>query len=448
MALTAAIPPKPAPPAPGLPMLEAPADSGSLDQRLSQRGDLILRDTPLVAALFSISELWRVNIVVGQEVQGQVNGVFRQAPLCEILDSILLSNGYGYRPVGQSLVVMKLADLGDLNPMFQSITIPLAHLDPAQIVEGVRLLSSPKGKVQAVGPARSLMAIDFPDRLNAIRQFVRDLDQAAGQTGGARPAGDRSGIRALPFRLQFVTAASIKASVDAVLSKEGKSAVVEKENSLVVADCENVLALAKQIVDQLDVPRQQVRITALIYDLDIHDMERLGINWHSQGKARYGSDGQPRTTLGLDSVLRAPVTGGAPDAALTLMNLSKDIDITAVVRALQEAKDSRLLADPNVVVTDNENATMAIVTEIPYQQLTQTQQGGNIGTTAFREAGIKLDVTPHISLDGTLQLQVTPSFSRLMGYTPGENPQPIIDPPAVTLQRRDRRWTENLFPRP
>jgi general secretion pathway protein D len=94
---------------------------------------------------------------------------------------------------------------------------------------------------------------------------------------------------------------------------------------------------------------------------------------------------------------------------------------------LSQAQNSRLLADPNVTVMENEPAVISIVTEIPYQQLTQTQQGGNIGTTAFREAGVKLEVTPQIADDGTIQMYVTPSFSRLTGYTPGDQPQPIID---------------------
>src|SRR5262245_22504687 len=109
------------------------------------------------------------------------------------------------------------------------------------------------------------------------------------------------------------------------------------------------------------------------------------------------------------------------------MNLSRNFDLNAVIVALTTCKNSRLLADPNVTVLNNEPALMSIVTEIPYQQLTQTAQGGNIGTTSFREAGVKLQVTPRIASDGTVRLECTPSFSRLAGYTPGDSPQPIID---------------------
>lgn len=407
----------------------------ALAAKLSQLGDLSLSDTSLPVALFSVSQLWKINIVVGQEVQGQVNGAFRQAPLHEILDAILLSNGYGYRPVGRSLVVMKLADLGDLNPMFRTASIFLKHIDPSQLTEGAALLSSPQGKVLAIPSVRTLMVLDFPDRVEMVRRFAEQVDAAAGRTAAVSPTGEAGQLAVAHFAPQHTSATSLKESVEAVLSQQGKAAAVDSDNRLIVADYEPHLALARQVVQQLDVPRRQVRITALIYDLDIRDMQRLGINWNHalKGRPKTLLDAEdkpytvPQSIWNVDSFLSVPVSVGMPDTAMTFSNLSHAFDITAVVRALQEAKDSRLLADPNVTVLDHEKALMSIVTEIPYQQLTQTQQGGNIGTTAFKEAGVKLEVTPHIADDGTIRMEVSPSFSRLAGFTPGEQAQPIID---------------------
>jgi general secretion pathway protein D len=170
-----------------------------------------------------------------------------------------------------------------------------------------------------------------------------------------------------------------------------------------------------------------VRITALIYDLSIEDMERLGINWKQAGKWSADANGDPTGILGIDSVLTLPASGVSPSSVVTFMNLSKHLDFTGVVQALRQVTNARLLADPTVTVVDRESATIQIVTEIPYQQLTQTGQGGNIGTTAFREAGVTLNVIPRIANDGTVQLDVTPTFSRLTGFTSGDNPAPIID---------------------
>jgi general secretion pathway protein D len=74
-------------------------------------------------------------------------------------------------------------------------------------------------------------------------------------------------------------------------------------------------------------------------------------------------------------------------------------------------------------------ASLKVVTQVPVQQLTQTQQGGSIGSTAFKEAGIMLDVTPRIANDGTIEMEVAPTYSTVSGYSNGN---PIIDTRTAT----------------
>jgi general secretion pathway protein D len=404
-----------------------PASESSLTSKLTQRGDLTLRDTPLADALFTIAQIWEVNFVVGADIEGQFIGTFQDAPLYEILDAVLLSNGYGYRPVGRSLVVMPVEQLGDINPMFETATIPLRYIAPDEILEAARLLSSPGGRVETIASARSVMVVDFADRVTMIRQFIENLDRASGQVGPGGSPQHAQAIQVAHFTPQNVSADSLKESVEIVLSEKGKVAAVQPENQLVVADFTTNLELARKIVQDLDVPRRQVHITAFIYDMGIQDIERLGINWNQLYKNRQDGEGNPQSVANIDSILSMPINGNAADGTMTFMYLSRYVDLTAIVHCLQEATDSRLLANPNVTVLDHEQATMSIVTEHPYQELTQTQQGGQIGTTSFREAGIKLDVTPHLAADGTVRMEISPSFSRLTGYTPTEQPQPIID---------------------
>jgi len=406
--------------------VKAPEMDPLLVSRLAKTGDLTLRGTSLSDALFTISDVWQINLVVGDEIQGQVNGTFTAAPLSEVLDAILLSNGYSYRPVGRSLVVMKLEELGDMNPLFQTAAITLANSSPEDLIESASSLSSPQGKVKSIPVAHTLLVIDFPDRVAMIRHFVEEIDAAAGRRLSSATNLDGQHETAY-FAPQFIPAAALKDAVQSLLSTEGKVAVIEAENRLVVTDESGRVRIVRRVIDELDMPRAQVRITALIYDISVEDMERLGINWGSAVKARHDTDGNARSLFAIDSLLTAPLTSGTVNGAMTFMNLSRHFDLVAVAEALQEANDSRLLADPSVTVIDNEKAMISIVAEIPYQQLTQTQQGGNIGTTAFKEAGVKLNVTPHIATDGTIGLEVWPIFSRLAGYTPGTTPQPIID---------------------
>jgi len=400
----------------------SPADV-FLAEKLAQPGDLTLRKTSLPEALFAIGELWGLNLVVGEEVQGQVNCDFQNAPLSEILNTVLLSNGYSYRPFGRSLVIVRLADMGDVNPLFETATIPVRFGDPADLVEGASVFNSPRGKTKAISSARSLLVVDYPDRVAMIREFVAGLNSSSDTS--ATGAGE-SELQTLQLQPQYVPALMLKDALGAVLSKEGKVIVIDGENRVVAVDYPYYLRLARQVMDQVDRPRPQVRITAYIYDVGLQDFETLGLNWNNALKGSLDGNGDPQSSWAIDTLTKVPFDGGAVGGAMTFFNMSDNFDLRATINALNTCKDSRLLADPNVVVVDNESATVAIISEIPFQQLTQTGQGGNIGTTAFREAGVKLNVLPRIAEDGTIQMVVEPEFSRLTGFTP-ESQQPIID---------------------
>src|SRR5687767_13453770 len=82
--------------------------SDNMRARLLKRGDLTLHDATFVEAMFSIRRVWDVNIVVSNDLKEEsVSCEFADTELHEILDTLLTPRGYGYRPVGKSLVVMK-----------------------------------------------------------------------------------------------------------------------------------------------------------------------------------------------------------------------------------------------------------------------------------------------------------------------------------------------------
>ena len=83
----------------------------------------------------------------------------------------------------------------------------------------------------------------------------------------------------------------------------------------------------------------------------------------------------------------------------------------AILRAEQEDIRAKLLANPRIMVLDNQQAQIKIVEEIPYQELTETSGGGAIGTTQFRDVGVELLVTPHLTREGLIRLLLNPKFS-------------------------------------
>ena len=77
----------------------------SVEEKLAQRGDLKLRNTPLPEALVAITKVWNVNFASRAEVQGVVTGTYTDSTLREVLQTILLTHGYSYQVVGQTIVI-------------------------------------------------------------------------------------------------------------------------------------------------------------------------------------------------------------------------------------------------------------------------------------------------------------------------------------------------------
>ncbi len=410
------------------PLLAAQVSSPvPLAQALDAKGDLTLQNVTIEKALFTIGASWRVNIVVGKDVTGTVSCIYKQAPLREVLDAILLANGYNYRAVGDSLVVQKSETVGSAHSLFESAAISITHSDLTEVLEGARLLLSREGQIHALESAKSILVVDYADRVASIREFIRRMDAAASESTGGIPAESYQRLQVSYFHTQYIPVASAREPITAVLSPAGRVATMSAENRLVVVDYASNISMVRRVLEKIDRPVPQVRITALIYDISLQDVEQLGLNWSSAAKGNnLDENGNPQQVLALDTTTLIPFTSGSPGGTATLRSFTRNFDINAVALLLQNANDARLLANPNVTVMENETANMSSVQQIPFQQITQSELGGQLGTTAFKDVGITLNVTPSVAADGTVKLDVEQEFSRVAGFTENDS-QPIID---------------------
>lgn len=434
-----------APPRPAI------ASRKDLDLSLTKLGDVVFRKTPLAEAIFSLSDVWGVNIVAGGEIEGDVSGVFVQAPLTEVLDAILSANGYGYRRSGQSLVILPLDTTGrnDPNMTSQTLRLPGTPDQHEAVIKAAEMLVSERGRVQIVPINNTLLVVDYKSNVDRVAEFLLQLQGqtvagTATQSTVDTEVGERNFPATIPgqsddsiayFAPQFVSAEELQGPMADALGGGVRISVMAEENRLLVVGNAGQLRLAEQIVQSLDAPRLQVRISALIYDVELRRSEELGIDWGNNLSingifggtaldATAGAAGAGATTAAGGTATDAATAAAATGVAITLGTLQDTLTLGNVIRALDETRGAHLLADPTITVADRKEASIKIVTKIPFQQLTQTAQGGNIGTTAFEEAGIVLTVTPRIARDGTIQMRVRPEFSTLVEYING---QPLID---------------------
>lgn len=103
--------PLPSAASPTSPMISV--DAGTA---LSRRGSVVFRDTPLSEVILILSDQWDIKFVAGAQIDGTVSGTFKNETLEKILDSLLTANGFSYRRIGNSLVVVADAQSSNSRP--------------------------------------------------------------------------------------------------------------------------------------------------------------------------------------------------------------------------------------------------------------------------------------------------------------------------------------------
>jgi len=231
------------------------------------------------------------------------------------------------------------------------------------------------------------------------------------------------------FKLNFANAKQIEKTINNLVSIDGKVGIDERLNSIVVIDTTANLEQIRQAVGKLDAKAPQVMIEALIVNVKLTDELKMGIDWTKLGtSANY-------LTQGLS------ITGNSnPYGKITFSSTPGNWNIKGLIDFVETNKNVRILANPKVLVLNNHTAIIDSVEEIPYKELSETSAGGSIGTISFKEAGIKLQVTPQISDDGYIIMHVKPEQSAQTGTFTIENSEtPVIETRRTdtTLRVRD-----------
>ncbi|MBA7619172.1 Type IV pilus biogenesis and competence protein PilQ [subsurface metagenome] len=249
------------------------------------------------------------------------------------------------------------------------------------------------------------------------------------------------------FEIKYADITEVVKALKEIVSKppDGMVSFVQGTSIVIVTDVESKIKNIEKLIEKVDRMTPQILVEARIYDITSKDKLDLGVEWQAGRDTTYG-------TTGITGVGTNP-TGGETDpfgtgifsgatgktsgttGALRFGWLNSTVDIDVVLRAQQNNINAKLLANPRILVLDNETASIRIISEIPYQQLTESTEGGTMGTTAFKEVGVSLEVTPHLAArDEMIRLNLKPTFSVKVGdvtfksvSTDLEYPQPVVD---------------------
>jgi type IV pilus assembly protein PilQ len=218
------------------------------------------------------------------------------------------------------------------------------------------------------------------------------------------------------YEIVYVDAAQVVDALDKFKSSQGSVSSIKGTSHIIVTDTESKIREISALLDKIDRITPQILVEARIYDITSRDKLDLGAQWdvgqrtdfsEALGGANPTDEISPFTT----GWFRGQTTKTSSDTvgALRFGWLNPNLDIDVLLRAEKEITEAKLLANPRILVLDNEQATFDIVTEYPYVERT-ISSGDITETVKFKEVGVKLVVTPHVTRDGMLRLHIQPEF--------------------------------------
>jgi pilus assembly protein CpaC len=162
---------------------------------------------------------------------------------------------------------------------------------------------------------------------------------------------------------------------------------------------------------------RQVRIKVQMIEVDRTKLDTFGINFLSQGKNMFttGTGQFPAVTATTSTAPSgsANVPTLTASSALNLLYYNSGINIGLILQDLENRQVAEILAEPTITTVSGQKATFLSGGEFPFP-IVQASSGGLASITIqFRPYGVKLEFTPIVNADGTIQLTVAPEVSAL-----------------------------------
>lgn len=191
-----------------------------------------------------------------------------------------------------------------------------------------------------------------------------------------------------------------------VLTTRGKAIVDERTNTVIISDVPKKVTPLDALISTLDSETPQVMIEARIVETSRDWVQDLGVVWGAAAIA----DASKGTQTGLDfpynaSVrygLNLPGAGGASNLAFKFGNVIDSFTLDVALNTLETEGYGRVLSSPKIATQNNERAEIEQGTRIPITNTTATEIN-----VEFVSASLKLMVTPQITAEGTIILDVT-----------------------------------------
>lgn len=209
------------------------------------------------------------------------------------------------------------------------------------------------------------------------------------------------------FDLDFASGDAVSQAVEGFLSPIGKVYSISSQSnnnrrtreSVVVEDLPESLARIAAYIHQIDQPPRQVLIEAHILQVDLEDTNKQGVDFDAL--MRIAGERLNLTTAGFASATASPAFVATLEGG----------DLDMVVEMIETTTDAKNLGSPKILVLNEQEARIHVGKSIGYQGSQTTTETSTFQSAQFIEVGVLLHLTPRITRDGRVLLNVKPEVS-------------------------------------
>jgi type IV pilus assembly protein PilQ len=246
----------------------------------------------------------------------------------------------------------------------------------------------------------------------------------------AKKAAERGmELRTAVFEVNYAAVSEVATQFTALKSDRGTITSDVRTSRVIVKDIQTALDDMRQLLKTLDAPEKQVMIEARIVEASSTFTRDLGVQWglhYKDGSASLAGINQVDTGFGGVVSPSGPGSTGAGGIGLGMSfgKLTSNIQLDMRLSAAATIGQVKIISTPKVVTLNNKAAKISQGQPIPYQ--TTSAEGTK---TEFVEAALTLEVTPHITADGSVSMKIKASNN-----SPGTGSPPPINKKEATTE--------------
>ncbi|HOW34789.1 MAG TPA: secretin N-terminal domain-containing protein [Candidatus Omnitrophota bacterium] len=383
----------------------------TIEERLARKITLDVRDMNIVDVIKFLALKGDFNVVTSKSVGGRATLYLKNVTIKDVLDIILISNNLAYQLQNDIAYIMSDAEFEatygkKYNDKSEVAIVRLSYAKPSYVLSTLDNIKSSLGKIIIDEDTGSVVMIDTPQTLAEMKKALERMESPM-----------ETYVYTLQYAKADVVAEKLRPRVDA--NAVGSIVADERSNQLVVRALPGRKEEIEALIKSLDSKTKEVLIDARVMQVVFKPTFDAGIDWDLNFKDSPDKELQKLTFKNVflnESALTSsnPLYSAFGKVAVGNINIDH---FQASLRALKQVSDTKILASPKLLVTNNEEASIHVGDTVPYIISTVSGTGDTaiVGEDVrFVDVGLKLAVTPTINDDGFVTMRLKPEISTVV----------------------------------